>query len=252
MFSSILVILGCATLSVMGFLFLSRFVPDRWLVADADAAGALYATIGMVYAILVALAAIAVWEPRAAAADSTEREATDLIEAYWSARTLEPADRVKVQQLIVRYTEEVIDGEWRSLSRQHRPSSQAQNLLNQLRSSAEAIEPETDRQVTAHDQVLARISDAADARRARIGAAGKGMPYPLWPIIILGGAISIAFLYLFGLQRTFPNGLMMFVVGGMVALLLVVIYQLEYPFSRGLAIGPQAFQDALTQLGMMP
>ena len=252
MLSSILVILGCATLAVVGFLFLSRFVPDRWLIADADAAGALYATIGMVYAILVALAAIAVWEPRAAAADSTEREATDLIEAYWSARALETPDRLKVQQLITTYTEEVIDGEWRILSRERAPSSRAQNLLNQLRSTAEAIEPETDRQVAAHDQVLARIADAADARRARIGAASEGMPYPLWPILIFGGVISIAFLYLFGLQRTFPNGLMMFTVGGMVALLLVVIYQLEYPFSRGLSIGPEAFQDALIQLGMMP
>ena len=89
MFPSVLMILGCATLSVVGFLFLSRFVPERWIVADTDAAGALYATIGMVYAILVALAAIAVWEPRAAAAENTEREATDLIEAYWSARALD-------------------------------------------------------------------------------------------------------------------------------------------------------------------
>jgi hypothetical protein len=252
MFSSILVILGCATLSVIGFLFLSKFVPQRWIVADGDAAGALYATIGMVYAILVALAAIAVWEPRAAAAENTEREATDLIEAYWSARVFDAPDRARVQGLIVDYTEEVISGEWRTLARKREAGAKAQDLLNRLRSTAEAIEPSTDRQTAAHDQVLARISDAADARRARIGAAGEGMPYPLWPILILGGIVSIAFLYLFGLQRTFPNGLMMFTVGGMVALLLVVIYQLEYPFSRGLSIGPDAFQNALTQLGLMP
>jgi hypothetical protein len=252
MFPSILVILGCAALSVGGFLLLSRFVPHRWIVADADAAGALYATIGMVYAILVALGAIAVWEPRAAAADNTEREATDLIETYWSARTLDPPDRTRIQGLVVRYTQEVINSEWRGLARKHTPSAGAQDLLNLLRSSAEGVEPATDQQAAALDHVLARISDAADARRARVSAADEGMPYPLWPILILGGIISIAFLYLFGLRRTFPNGLMMFTVGGMVALLLVVIYQLEYPFSRGLAIGPDAFQDVLTQLGMMP
>lgn len=252
MFPSVLMILGCATLSVVGFLFLSRFVPERWIVADTDAAGALYATIGMVYAILVALAAIAVWEPRAAAAENTEREATDLIEAYWSARALDTPDRTVVQRLIMGYTEEVINGEWRSLAKERAPSADAQELLTRLRSAAEAIEPATDRQVAAHDQLLARIADAADARRARIGAASDGMPYPLWPILVFGGIISIAFLYLFGLQRTFPNGLMMFTVGGMVALLLVVIYQLEYPFSRGLSIGPDAFQDALIQLGTMP
>lgn len=251
MFPSILVILGAATVSVIGMMLLSKLVPARWLVADGDAAGALYATIGMVYAILVAIGSIAVWEPRAAASDSTAREATDLIEMYWSARSLDDPDRAGVQALIVQYTNEVITAEWPSLAATRKPHAHAQELLSRLRSKVEAVEPATDRQAAAHDELLARVADAADARRARIGVADEGMPYPLWPILVFGGVISIGFLYLFGLERTFPNGLMMFTVGGMVALLLVVIYQMEYPFSRGLSVGPQPFRDALQQFQLI-
>jgi hypothetical protein len=71
------------------------------------------------------------------------------------------------------------------------------------------------------------------------------MPGVLWPILLLGGIISVIFLYLFGLDRTFPNGLMMAVVGGMIALLLLVIYQVEFPFSRAFAIGPDSLEAAL-------
>lgn len=83
MLAATAVVLAAATLSAAGFLIVSRYVPERWIVADADAASALYATIGMVYAILIAIAAIAVWEPRTEASRNTDLEATSLVEAYW-------------------------------------------------------------------------------------------------------------------------------------------------------------------------
>jgi len=63
LFIGAVVMLCAAIVSTLGFLLISKHVPERWLVADGDAASALYATIGMVYAILIAIAAIAVWEP---------------------------------------------------------------------------------------------------------------------------------------------------------------------------------------------
>jgi hypothetical protein len=41
---------------------------------------------------------------------------------------------------------------------------------------------------------------------------------------------------------------MMAVVGGMIALLLLVIYQVEFPFSRAFAIGPDSLEAALDNL----
>lgn len=245
------VVLIAAVLSTAGFLLISRFVPTRWLVADADAASALYATIGMVYAILIAISAIAVWEPHTEAGQSTEREAADLTEAYWSAGDLPDRAQFAIRSLITQYLHEVIDGEWPSLHTDRAPSERAMSLFAQLRTEANAIEPVGNRQQASYQQISAKISDAADARRSRIAAAGTGMPALLWPILIGGGIASIAFLYLFGLDRTFPNGLMMATVGGMIALMLFVIYQVEYPFSRDLGIDPDAFRVALTQVAGM-
>jgi Protein of unknown function (DUF4239) len=97
--------------------------------------------------------------------------------------------------------------------------------------------------------VLSNINDAASARRARLAAASQGMPPLVWPTLLFGAVINIGFLYLFGLDRTFPNGLMMAIVGGMLGLVLFVIYQVEYPFSGGLSVGPDAFRTVLATLG---
>ncbi len=247
-FAATLIVLAAAALSVAGFLTVSRYVPQRWLVADGDAASALYATIGMVYAILIAIAAIAVWEPRTGAAQSTDLEAASLTEAYWSANALAPDDRREVQQLLVRYLSTASGSEWASLRVRQSATVEAEQLFVQLRRRTDSVEPQTDRQVAASQQLSAQISAAAGARRARLAAATEGMPGLLWPILLLGGAISIVFLYMFGLERTFPNGLMMAVVGGMIALLLFVIYQVEFPFSRAFAVGPESLRAALTDM----
>ncbi len=238
-------VLAAAFGSLIGFLVISWIVPERWLVADADAARAVSATIGMVYAILVALAAIAVWEPRSAAIRSAEREATDLVEAHWAARALAPPDRVEIEGLIVGYAREVATVEFDSLRREQAPSRKADLLLNRLRAKVESVRPPI-------EELTKRVNDLADARQARISVADDGIPYPLWPILIGGAVVSVAFLYLFGLARTFPNALMMFVVGGMIGLMLAVLYQFEFPFSRGMAVGPDAFEDALFRLANVP
>ncbi len=243
-----LVVAGAAALSVIGFILVSKKVPKRWLVADGDAASALYATIGMVYAILIAIAAIAVWEPRTDAGQSADREADSLIEASWTAEGLAPADRAEIRSLISTYLRDVVDREWSSLRELQAAAPETEAVFTRLRDRVAAVQPVTDAEIAAHQQLSTQIADAAGARRARISAASEGIPGPLWPILLVGGLISVVFFYLFGLDRTFPNGLMMAVVGGMIALLLFVLYQLEYPFSRSLAVGPDSFQSAITQL----
>lgn len=242
------VVVIAAAISALGFLFVSRFVPDRWIVADADAASALYATIGMVYAILIAIAAIAVWEPRTDAGSNADLEATSLVEAYWSASTLNEADRTSIRAAMTDYLREASGPEWRSLRDNRRGTVAADQLFTDLRLRVDSATPASDKEQAAYGQLTAQIAAAASARRARVAAADEGMPGLLWPVLIGGGIVSIAFLYLFGLERTFPNGLMMATVGGMLALLLFVIYQVEFPYSRDFAIGPDSLISALSTL----
>jgi hypothetical protein len=243
------VVVLAAAASAAGFLIISKYVPERWLVADADAASALYASIGMVYAILIAIAAIAVWEPHTDAREATSREAADMIEIQQLTTGLPAASRAPIRHLTVAYTESVIAVEWPELHDEHRQAPESAVLFQQLRTTIEMVNPNSNQEQSAYDQVLGRVSDAADARRIRISSAEKGMPPLLWPVLIISSLVSIGFLYLFGLDRTFPNGIMMATVGGMIALVLFVVFQIEYPFSRALAIDVDPFRQALQQLG---
>jgi hypothetical protein len=246
--AGIAVMLAAAFASVIGFTVVSRWVPRRWRVADGDAASTVYSTIGMVYAILIAIAAIAVWEPRSDVGTNTETEASSLVEAYWSANRLAPQDRDDVQARIVGYLQVAGGSEWDHLRTAHSGTMTAENLSAELRERVDAIRPATDTEQAAHQMLAGQVSEAATARRARIGEADARMPAPLWPILLGGALVSVGFLYLFGLRRTLPNGLMFATLGGMVALMLFVLYQVELPYSRGFAVDPDALRAALETL----
>ncbi len=72
--------------------------------------------------------------------------------------------------------------------------------------------------------------------------ADEGIPAVLWAVLVLGGTITIGFTYLFGLENTWSHRLMVAAVAGLIALALFAIGSLEYPFSGGTRIGPEAFE----------
>lgn len=239
-----LVVLAAGALSAGG-LFLAGRIPERWLAADSNAASTIYATVGMVYAILIAVAAIAVWEPRTDVHEATGQEAAALVEMHWAASALPPADRTEIRDLIRGYLEEASGNEWRNLHDNLSGTTQGNALFTRLRERIDAVVPKSDRELSAQQQLASYASQVSTARLARISAAKTGLPALLWWILIIGGLISILLLYMFGLKATFPNLLMLSVAGGMLALMIFVIYQVEYPYSRAFAVGPDSLRNAL-------
>ena len=70
-------------------------------------------------------------------------------------------------------------------------------------------------------------------------------PAVLWAVLVFGGIITVSFTYLFGLENTWSHRLMVAAVAGLIALVLFTVGSLEYPFSGGTRVGPEAFELVL-------
>jgi hypothetical protein len=70
-----------------------RLVPSLWRQRHNDVAGFIYAALGMIYAVLLALLVIAVWGEYQAADETVEQEANAAAEIFWLGNRLrgEPA-----------------------------------------------------------------------------------------------------------------------------------------------------------------
>ena len=107
-----LVIGGICLLSLGGLELVDRLVPAQTRQRHNDVAGFIYAALGVIYAVLLALVVISVWEEYQAASETVEQEANATAEIFWLGHQLPEPEGSHIQELARSYAEEVVDKEW--------------------------------------------------------------------------------------------------------------------------------------------
>ncbi len=231
--------------AVAGLGAMQRLVPAALRQEHNDVAGFIYAVVGVIYAVLLALVVIAVWEEYEAAKATVRDETNELAEVFWLAHRLPEPDGPRLQELARSYATVVAEEEWKLMARGSGSSPEAWALMDEMRLGMQNLEVDTRSDQVLFEQGLERINELADARRVRMVEANEGIPAVLWAVLVFGGIVTVGFTYLFGLENTWSHRLMVAAVAGLIALVLFTIGSLEYPFSGGTRIGPEAFELVL-------
>jgi uncharacterized protein (DUF983 family) len=217
-----------------------------------DVAGFIYAVLGVIYAVLLALVVIATWEEFGRARVTVETEANALAEIFWLAHQLPEPEGRELQELCRSYAEEVVNvgfplmeqGRTPSLERSQK-TSRAWVLMDDIRATIQGYEPRTAAGEQLYAEGLDQVQRLADARRTRLVAAEDSLPTVLWVVLIVGGIVVVGFAYLFGMENTGAHALMVVALAGVIALVLFTIAALDHPFSGGARVGPEAFELVL-------
>jgi cytochrome bd-type quinol oxidase subunit 2 len=240
----VLVVIGVCLVAVAGLALVQRLVPAEKRQQHNDVAGFLYAVVGVVYAVLLALLVIAVWERYQEARETVESEANAVADIAWLAHQLPETERHQLQELARSYAQEVVDEEWPLMeqgSEGGRGTPEGWNLVDDMRATLQGVEPGTEAEAQLYAEGLDQIDRLGDERRMRLVAAEGGLPGVLWAVLVFGGVVVIGFTYLFGLQNTWAHRLMVMSLTAVIALVLFTIGAMEYPFSGGARIDTGAF-----------
>ncbi len=231
--------------AVAGLGAMQRLVPAALRLEHNDVAGFIYAVVGVIYAVLLALVVIAAWEEHEAAGATVREEANELAEVFWLAHRFPEPEGPRLQGLTRSYATVVAEKEWPLMARGAGSSPEAWALMDEMRLGVQDLEVDSRADQVLFEQGLERINELADARRARMVEAEEGVPAVLWAVLVFGGVITVGFTYLFGLENTWSHRLMVAAVAGLIGLVLFTIGTLEYPFYGGTRIGPEAFELVL-------
>ena len=250
-----LVISGICLLSLGGLEVVQRLVPTASRQPHNDVAGFIYAALGVIYAVLLALVVIAVWEEYGAASETVEQEANALAEIAWLAHRLPEPEGSHIQELCRSYAEEVVHKEWPLMEQGQAPlMTQTQGtpagwtIIDEIRANLQEFQPRTAADEQLYAEGLDQVQRLADARRMRLVAAEEDIPGVLWAVLIFGGIAAIGFTYLFGLENTWAHRLMVVTLATVIGLVLFTIGALEHPFSGGARISTDAFDLVLERL----
>ena len=241
----VLVIVGVCLAAVAGLESVQRLVPYEKREQHNDVAGFLYAVVGVIFAVLLALLVIAVWEQYQRANETVESEANAVAEIAWLAHRLPEPEHHVLQEDARSYAQEVVDNEWPRMEQglggvQSLP--EGWDLVDDMRATLQEVEPSTVAEQELYAEGLDQIQRLNDARRMRIVASKEGLPGVLWAVLVFGGVVTVGFTYLFGMRNSWAHRLMVMSLTAVIALVLFTIWAMEYPFSGGARIEPEAFE----------
>ena len=226
----ILGIVGASiALGIAGLVLVRHLAPADWLHANNEVAGNYLQTLGSIYAVLLAFVVYVVWQQHNQARDAVEMEANEISDLDRILQGFPEPVRDHVRSHLRAYVEAVVLEEWTAMSH-GKVSRSAERALEEIWLALERMEPHSPREERLFSEALARFNDLSDDRNHRIFGSRLRLPASMWGLLIADGFITVASMWLFGLQSLFAHALMTSALAGSVAFVLYLIADLDNPF----------------------
>ncbi len=239
LWGTILVALSVAV-SCGGLLVFHRLVHVSVRKAHNDLAGFTIAVIGVLYAVLLAFIAIATWESFSRASDIVENESDFAGGIYLDTQGLPPAKGQPIRDAISRYVSVVINDEW-PIQRAGKTPNQGWKPLRELNTAIATIQPQNLGEAMIQAELLRAWNELYQTRSSRLSAVQGHVPDVVWWIVFFGAAITTGYTYFFGYQNFAMHLAMTGTLAATLALVVVLIVALDYPFRGEISVTPDPF-----------
>ena len=212
-----------------------------------DFAGFIFGGMAALYSVLLAFMVIVGWEGFNNASETTYTEASQLANVYSISRSLPSPQGAVIQGLTLRYAHTVIAKEW-PLMDKGESSQEAQALLYQIRAAVFAFKPQSGQQQALYEQAVVSVNGLYTARLDRLNAMSTTIPRPLWEVLIIGGVLSLGFCLTFAIRSKIVHIGMVGAYAVLITVSLLLIMNLQHPFTGEPHVDPAAFEVFLRGL----
>jgi hypothetical protein len=244
----LLAVLLIVLVALVGLALVRRAVPRDRLARHTDVTGYVYAVIGVIYAVMLAQVVVAAWEQYRDARAEVANEASAVLNLSRMAEGWPDADRAAVEDALVRYARQVVDVEWPAMARgDFRPTTD--NLVvSQLWQAVSDADQAAISASASYQAAFVQLDALDEARRNRLLLGEDGLPASMTLTLIVGAIVTVGFTYLFVVDDGWVHGLITASLTVLIAVLLLLQYQLEMPFQGATAIDPTAMELVLQEI----
>ena len=211
---------------------------------DNQAAGALHAFAGVVYAVALALIVVAVQDGYGKADDAALSEANAASDLFRNLAGLRPEVRDRLQREVVEYVHLVVDDEWKRQQRSE-DSPKTADAIDRLVADLVTVAPSDAHEQVILTKVLVDADDLLDARRKRLFTGQQGINAATWLMIIVGGCLILAFAAAFRWKRRDVQMAGMIATSAILGLMIFLIVATDHPAWGSVSIQPDALRGRL-------
>ncbi|GGO35465.1 bestrophin-like domain [Streptomyces lasiicapitis] len=242
MLETLAIVLGVSLLAAACVAVRHRFWPPA---PDAepreDVAEYIAMMVGVLYALVLGLALVSVWDTRSGAEGHVQTEASATHQVRLLADGLPKPHADGVRSGIEAYARHVVSVEFPAMTAREPLGQRGWDLLGTVRVASRLPADATPSQQATSQEILAQLGTLDDARRGREGDADSGLSLVLWVGLILGGILTLAFMFMFGVERSFTHVVMVMGLAALITFMVLLIHQLDQPFRGMLAVDTAPF-----------
>ncbi|GGV21385.1 DUF4239 domain-containing protein [Streptomyces spectabilis] len=242
MLETLAIIIGVSLLAAACVVVKHRFwPPDPDDEPREDVAEYISMMVGVLYALVLGLALVSVWDTRSAADEHTQTEASAAHQVRLLSDGLPQRQAREVRSGIEAYVSHVVDVEFPAMAAGDPLGQRGWDLLSALRHASRTAADATPSQHMTAQEVLAQLGTLDDARRGRESDADGGLAPALWVGLIMGGVLTVAFMFMFGVERSYTHVVMVMGLSALITFMVLLIHELDRPFTGMLAVDATPF-----------
>ena len=239
--SSILVIGGCVVICVGGHLLVRALIPRHVQKLETELAVALMGVVAAFIGIMLAFAAVQVWDDYNQADHAVAQEGAAISQLSRDL-TVYGDEAAPSRAAVKTYLHAVLEDEWPRLSRGE-PGPKAVTALIQLFNQVGQIQPQTSRQTVIYAEVFKKLNEVVSFRRARMITSRSELPGLFWIVVVAGSAVIVAFTWVFPATRT--NSLIIAGLAVSLGLIFMFILDVNRPFAGAYSVDSKELSDLL-------
>jgi hypothetical protein len=238
-------------LAVSGTVFVRRRVGFERLAANNEVAGFKFATIGVLYAVLLGFAVIVVWERFNDAENAVAREAGAAAAIYRLTHAIGDAPGAAVRSRLSAYLEAALTEDWPAMER-GRSSPGVTRALDSLYTALFAFHPSDAREVAIQTELLHQVDLLTQARRERLVGAAGTVPGAIWFVLFTGALLTISFTLFFGNENLLAQAMMTAALSVLILSALLVVVVIDHPFAGSVKVTPEPLAAVVTDFREPP
>jgi hypothetical protein len=244
------------SLAAIGQVTVHRRFQAHEFITHNEVGGVIISVCGALYAVILGFLTVVAWEHFQDARQLVVQESDADIDAWHTSVGLPEAVRTHVRNDMLRYAQIMVDREWPNMRRGGFDEEAGIIVMDAIDVAATFV-PGSYKESNAQNATLQQLTAMHDARQQRVAINESGVSGFEWVVLIIGAICIICFCWLFGVRHAPMHMLMTSTVVTIIVSILVLLFQLQYPFRSDVGIGPEAWQGALAhihdmQKGEMP
>jgi Protein of unknown function (DUF4239) len=246
----IIIVGGPVGLAWIGTLLVRRHTKAPMDEKHNEVVGFIFATVGVVYAVLLAFVVIVVWEQYLTAERNVAQEAAALITVDRDTSSFPEPARGQVHDQLRAYAQFVINDEWRTIDEgtlEREESTDALAAINDVWSIYRSLPP---------GKVDPHTTDSLDnlsAQRAiRLQSNVAALPDVLWVGLVIGAVVTICFCLVLHMKNVQFHAAMTALLTALIATSLWMIVIINHPFAGDLHVSTAAFRHAIHVIDSLP